>query len=65
MRARWTVLFSDESRFLLSHADGCTRGYRCQGDAPNCVHQVDRFGGGSHVAGALTGIRYEDKILQQ
>ena len=82
-RARWrTVLFSDESRFLLSRADGRTRVYRRRGEryAPNCVQQVDRFGGGSvmvwagihhggrtalvHVAGTLTGIRYRDEILQ-
>lgn len=81
--ARWrTVLFTDESRFLLRRTDGRVRVYRRRGErfAPNCVQQGDRFGGGSvmvwagihhagrtplvHVAGALTGIRYRDEILQ-
>ena len=75
-------LFSDESGFLLSCADGRTLFYRHQGEhyAPNCVQQVDCFGGGSvmvwtgihhsgrttlvHVAGAPSGIRYQDSILQ-
>lgn len=82
-RARWrNVLFTDESRFLLTRADGRARVYRRRGEryAPNCVQQVVPFGGGSvmvwagihhggrtplvHVAGALTGVRYRDLILQ-
>ena len=46
-RARWrTVLFSEQSRFLLAHADGRTCLYRRREKsyAPICVQQV--FGGG-------------------
>lgn len=47
---RWNgVLFSDESRFTLSFADGRTRIWRRTGErfADCCVMQRDRFGGGS------------------
>ena len=45
-RADWDlILFSDECRFNLSHADGRERVYRCWGNA--CVIEQDRFGGGS------------------
>lgn len=49
-RAEWrSVLFSDESRFNLSHADGRERVYRRRGEryADACVIERDRFGGGS------------------
>ena len=68
--------FSDECRFLLPRADGRTRVYVML----QTTRKVDRFGGGSvmlwarihhggrttivHVAGALTGIRYRDDIMQ-
>ena len=43
------VLFSDESRFNLSHHDGQIRVFRRRGErfADNCLIERDRFGGGS------------------
>jgi hypothetical protein len=43
-----TVLFSDESSYNLSHADGSVKIYHRKGErfAPVCVRQHDRFGGG-------------------
>ena len=49
-RAVWDlILFSDESRFNLSHADGRGSVYRRRGEpfADACVVERDRFGGGS------------------
>ena len=49
-RADWDlILFSDECRFNLSHADGRERVYRCRGErfADAYVIERDRFGGGS------------------
>ena len=45
-RAR--VLFSDKSRFNLSHHDGRTRVFRRRGErfVDNCLIERDRFGGG-------------------
>ena len=42
------MVFSDESRFNLSQADGRQRVYRRRGEryAANCVVQHDKFGGG-------------------
>ena len=51
-RQRWrTVLFTDESRFVLSRADGRVRLYRRRNEryADCCVLQRDRFGGGGSV----------------
>jgi hypothetical protein len=51
-RRDWnTVLFSDESRYNLSHADGRVRIYRQKGErfAPVCVRQHGRFRGGSVI----------------
>ena len=48
-RRNWRdVVFSDESRFNLSHADGRQRVYRRRKEryAENCVIQHDKFGGG-------------------
>ena len=47
-RQQW-VLFSDESRFNLSHHDGRIRVFRRRGErfADNCVIEGDIFGGGS------------------
>jgi len=47
-RDRNTVLFSDESRFNLSLADGRVRVYHRKGErfAPVFVRRHDRFGGG-------------------
>lgn len=43
------VIFSDESRFRVSRADGRVRLYRRLGERynANCVFEHDRFGGGS------------------
>ena len=43
------VLFTDESRFCLSHGDGRVRVWRREGEryADACVVQQDRWGGGS------------------
>ena len=52
-----TVVFSDESRFTLSFADGRIRAWRRRGErhAQCCVREVDRFGGGNLMAwGAFT-----------
>lgn len=48
-RLRWRrVWFSDESRFVLHHAEGRTRVYRRRERfAPCCIREVNRFGGGS------------------
>lgn len=52
------VLFSDECRFNLSHADGRERVYRRNGErfVDVCVRERDRFGGGSiMVWGGIMG----------
>lgn len=60
-RRNWdTVLFSDESRYNLSHADGRVRVYRRKGErfAEACVRERDRFGGGGvMVWGGIMGGR--------
>jgi len=51
------VLFSDESKFNVSHCDGRKRVYRLKGERfkDNCVLKWDRWGGGSvHVWGGIT-----------
>ena len=57
-RRQWrTVVFSDESRFSLSNADGRERVWRRTGEryANCCVLEADRWGGGSvMVWGAFT-----------
>ena len=81
--ANWKrIWFSDESRFLLQRNDGRQRVYRRRNEryAPNCLRQVDHFGGGSVmmwgaisytgrtdlvlVQGNLTANRYIDQILR-
>jgi len=83
-RQRWlNVLFTDESRFLMNRADGRQRVYRRvnQRYQPNCIRQVDRFGGGGvmvwagitstgrtnlyRINGNLTGQRCHNEIWQQ
>lgn len=60
-RAMWSrVLFSDESRFKLSMADGRVRVFRRRGERfhHNCLLERDRFGGGSvMVWGGIMGGR--------
>jgi len=51
-RQRWrTILFTDESRFVLSRDDGSVRLYRRRNEryADCCVQQRDWFGGGGSV----------------
>lgn len=66
-RAQWaTVLFSDESRFNLSHADGRIRVYRRKGErfADACLLERDRFGGGSvMVWGGIMGGRKTELVV--
>lgn len=57
-RRQWgSTLFSDESRFNVSTADGRKRVWRFRGErySDNCVLQRNRWGGGSvHVWGGIT-----------
>ena len=49
-RQEWSrVLFSDESRYNLSHSDGRIRVWRRPGErfADVCIQERDRYGGGS------------------
>ena len=55
-RQHWArVLFSDESRFNLSHYDGGIRAFRRRGErfAGNCLIERDRFRGGRWYGVAL------------
>ena len=67
-RQQWVrVLFSDESRFNLSHHDGGIRVFR-RGErfADNCLIERDRFGGGSiMVWGVIMGRRKTNLIVVQ
>ena len=68
-RQQWApVLFSDESRFNLSHHDGEIRVSRRKGEcfADNCLIERDRFGGGSvMVWGGIMGRRKTNLIVMQ
>ena len=60
------VLFSDESRFNLSHHDGRIQVFRKRGErfADNCLIERDRFGGGSvMVWGGIMGRRKKNSLL--
>ena len=62
------VLFSDESRFDLSHHDGGIRVFRRRGQrfADNCLIERDRYGGGSvMVWGGIMGRRKTNLIVVQ
>ena len=62
-RADWDlILFSDECRFKLSHAEGRERVYRRRRErfADACVIERDHFGGGSVLV--LGGIMGGNKI---
>lgn len=82
-RADWAnVLFVDETRIKLRNADGRVRVYRRRGERnqPNCVVEVDNFGGGSvmvwagvsmhtkteivPIQGNLNAHRYQNDVLQ-
>jgi hypothetical protein len=78
---RQHTLFSDESRFSLCFSDGRYRVYRSRAErfTDQCVHESDRFGGGSAmmwasichdgrtqlkiVQGTLNAVKYRDDIL--
>ena len=78
---RQHTFFSDESRFSLYFSDGRYRVYRNRGErfTDQCVHESDRFGGGSvmmwagichdgrtHLKmfqGTLNTVKYRDEIL--
>ena len=81
--ANWRrVWFSDESRLIFQRRDDRVRVYRRCNErfAPNCVVEVDNYGGGSvmvwgaisyarktqlvSIQGNLNGARYRDDILQ-
>ena len=68
-RQQWAqVLFSDESRFNLSHHDGGIRVFRRRGErfADNCLIERDRFGGGSVVVwGGIMRRRKTNLIVVQ
>ena len=68
-RQQWArVLFSDESRFNLSHHDGRIRVFRRRGErfADNCLIERDRFGGGSvMVWGGIMDRRKTNLIVVQ
>ena len=68
-RRQWAqVLFSDESRFNLSHHDIQIRVFRRRGErfADNCLIERDRFGGGSvMVWGGIMGRRKTNLIVVQ
>ena len=68
-RQQWPrVLFSDESRFNLSHHDGRIRVFRRRGErfADNCLIGRDRFGGGSlMVWGSIMGRKKTNLIVVQ
>lgn len=68
-RAQWNrIVFTDESRFNLSHHDGRVRVYRRRGErfADACVLQRNRFGGGSvMVWGGIMANRKTDLVFVQ
>ena len=68
-RNQWqSVLFSDESRFTVSHADGRVRIYRRRNErlAECCIRERDRFGGGSvMVWGGIMGNQKTDLVIIQ
>ena len=62
---RWQeVLFSDESRFSLSHADGRIRVWKRTGEryVACCIQEVDRWGGGSVMVWAGVSYRYKTAL---
>ena len=64
-RRQWNdVVFSDESRFRLSHADGRTRVYRRNGEryADCCVLESNRWGGGGVMVWAAFSQDYRTPL---
>ena len=68
-RQQWAwVLFSDESRFNLSHHDGRIRVFRRRGErfGDKCLIERDRFGGWSVIVwGGIMGRRNTNLIVVQ
>jgi len=65
-RQQWnTVLFTDESRFCVSRADGRERVWRRTGEryADACVRQADRWGGPSVMVWAGISNRYRTPLV--
>lgn len=63
---RWRdVVFSDESRFNVSFADGRVRIYRRRNEryANNCVLEHDRFGGGSVMVWAAINHTFKTDLV--
>jgi hypothetical protein len=64
-RQRWQeVLFSDESRFCISNADGRIRVWRRQNErlAACCINEVDRWGGTNVMIWAAVSFRYKSPL---
>ena len=65
-RRQWhTVVFSDESRFNLSNADGHIRIYRRRYEryADNCVMEHNRFGGGGVMVWASINHNFKSELV--
>ena len=66
-RRQWgSVLFSDESKFNLSFADGRQRVWRRRGERfdDQCVTAFDRWGGGSvHVWGGISAFQKTELVV--
>ena len=64
-RQRWQeVLFSDESCFCISNADGRIRVWRRQNErlAACCINEVDRWGGANVMIWAAVSFRYKSPL---
>jgi hypothetical protein len=64
-RQRWQeVLFSDESCFYISNADGRIRVWRRQNEnlAACCINEVDRRGGANVMIWAAVSFRYKSPL---
>jgi len=59
------VIFSDESRFQLSFADGRHRIYRRRNErfARNCVQERDRFGGGGVMVWGAINADFRSQLV--
>lgn len=70
-RLRWTqrqwgaVLFTDESRFCVDHADGRERVWRRRGEryAPCCIRQVNGWGGPSVMVWAGISLHHKTPLV--